>query len=575
MTLPPYNNQEVTVRQSDIGVAAVLELLAEGLIWPPEQSNGALIHRCAMCAACRRQKQLQEQPKEQDRKQRRRVSIFHLSMQIIGRKSGRSSTAAAAYRAGVRIVDERTGEVHDYTPKGRSNVRDKFILAPEYAPAWMRDRSALWNAVERIEKRKDAQLCREFEVSLPHELPEQERRRLLVEFVETEFVSLGMVADVAMHKPGKEGDRRNEHGHVLLTMRDIVGDGFGNKNRDWNRWNDADHIETWRSRWAHRVNLALEAHGISGRIDHRSYMRQALASGDDVLLANLPTVHLGPKASAMERHGDVTVPGNLNREVKAFNLEAERLRRAIREDANQSVAPEQSITPSKSRMPNRKDQLRVQLQDVLGLPNPPSTAEARDAVRKRRDELLTIPSQRINQSGAYTAASRRAYVAMKDMKALGQRRDELQARGRKLQAQAKQNLEAMRWRQTHPVRAWLHDLGIVTLPIATVSGSQDELRRAWDQARKEDEQLRLRLEAAQREQRETSSLRKQLQAEIWQEANAEVREMAARLDQAELLLADLQRIVEAEQRTWKLEALPIARQPDTDHDAVPTRRPTP
>lgn len=503
------------------------------------------------------------------------MSIFHLSMQIIGRKSGRSSTAAAAYRAGVRIVDERTGEVHDYTPKGKSGIRDKFILAPENAPAWMRDRSTLWNAVERIEKRKDAQLCREFEVSLPHELPEGERRRLLVEFVEAEFVSLGMVADVAIHKPGNEGDRRNEHAHVLLTMRGIVGDGFGNKNRDWNRWNDADHIENWRSRWALRVNQALEAHGFSERIDHRSFLRQAQATGDDVGLANLPTVHLGPQASAMERRGKGTVPGDLNREVKIFNLEAERVRRANREEAKRSYAPALTIPLRESKAPNRGGQLQIQLREVLGLANLPSAAEVRDVIRKRRDDLLTIPSQRIKENEALSAVSQRARMATREMQDLNQRRDELQARGRRLQDQADQDAAAAQWRQAHPMRAWLHDMGILTSPVAAIAGSHDELLRTWDQARKENEQVRLRLEVVQREQREASWSREQLHARIRQEATREVRELSERLDQAELLLADLQRIEETEQQTRELGAVPLTRIPDTDRDGEPHWRPRP
>lgn len=503
------------------------------------------------------------------------MSIFHLSMQIIGRKSGRSSTAAAAYRAGVRLVDERRGEVHDYTAKGKGGVRDRFILAPEFAPAWMRDRSALWNAVERIEKRKDAQLCREFEVSLPCELPHEERRRLLTEFVEAEFVSLGMVADVAMHKPGKEGDRRNEHAHVLLTMRSIVGDGFGNKNRDWNRWNDADHIENWRSRWAQHVNQALEAHGISERINHRSFLRQGLATGDDVGLANLPTVHLGPQASALERRGVVTVPGSLNREVAIFNLEAERLRRAIWDEARRSDAPAQDIARRESKVPNRKEQLWTQLHAVLGPASFACAAEAHDAIRKRRDELLAIPSQRINDNEAIAAAIRREYMVAKEIKNLNLRRGELQSLGHKLQAQAMRNAAVRKWRQIHPVQAWLHDIRILTLPAAAIPGSQDELRRAWEQAKQEDEQVRLRFEVRQREMREASWLREQLQAKIRQEANSEVQALSARLDLADALLADLERIEEIEQQARNQATILAARKPDVDRDDESHQRRTP
>lgn len=251
------------------------------------------------------------------------MSIFHLSAQIIGRSSGRSSTAAAAYRAGMRIVDDQTGETHDFARK--LGVRESFVLVPDNAPGWMLDRAALWNRVETVERRKDAQLAREVEVALPHELPHEQRRSLLAAFVAEEFVRHGMVADVALHAPGREGDRRNEHAHIMLTLRRIDGVGFGQKAREWN---DPALVEHWRESWARRVNAALEEAAISERVDHRSYARQALAVGHDVGMANLGTVHLGPQASAAERRGVRTVPGDLNREVRVVNLELERARRS-------------------------------------------------------------------------------------------------------------------------------------------------------------------------------------------------------------------------------------------------------
>ncbi|MCR6662646.1 MAG: MobA/MobL family protein [Luteimonas sp.] len=251
------------------------------------------------------------------------MAIFHLSAQIIGRSNGRSATAAAAYRSGVRIADERTGEIHDFTRK--SGVRESFIVAPESAPSWMLDRDRLWNAVEASERRKDSQLAREVEVSLPHELTAENRRNLLLGFVQDEFVSRGMIADVAMHAPSRAGDRRNEHAHIMLTLREIDGDGFGKKAREWN---DSELVEQWRRAWAQRVNQALSDNQIAERVDHRSYERQAVAAGHDTALSNLATIHLGPRASGMERRGKRTAPGDLNREIGVINLELERARRA-------------------------------------------------------------------------------------------------------------------------------------------------------------------------------------------------------------------------------------------------------
>jgi hypothetical protein len=293
-----------------------------------------------MCATRRRQKQKWKQGK--------RVSIFHLAAQVIGRSSGRSATAAAAYRAAARIEDERTGEVFDFTRK--CGVHETFILAPDAAPDWMRDRSQLWNAVEAAEGRKDAQLAREIEVSLPFELSHEQRRAVLLEFIHDEFTSLGMVADCAMHAPGNQGDKRNEHAHIMLTLRHVEVDGFGNKAREWN---NRELVEKWRESWARRVNAALEKHGIEARVDHRSFERQAKASGDELLQAPLGTVHLGAHASAMERRGVHTAPGDINREVRIYNLEWERAKRTSPESLR-AAELRQAAALSKLQALNRK-----------------------------------------------------------------------------------------------------------------------------------------------------------------------------------------------------------------------------
>src|SRR5690349_10217359 len=116
---------------------------------------------------------------------------YRLSAQVIGRSTGRSATGAAAYRAACRIEDERTGRIRDYTRKG--GVLHTEILAPENAPDWMRDRAKLWNAIERAEKRKDAQLCREILLKLPHELTREQQIELVREFVRDQCVAPGMI----------------------------------------------------------------------------------------------------------------------------------------------------------------------------------------------------------------------------------------------------------------------------------------------------------------------------------------------------------------------------------------------
>lgn len=232
------------------------------------------------------------------------MAIYHASFQIIKRSSGRSATAASAYRSGTRIVDERTGEIHDYTK--RSGVDATLIMLPEGAPSWMYQRDELWNAVELQEKRKDAQLSRELNLALPIELSAGQSRELVREYAQSAFVKRGMVVDIAMH----DVDGKNPHAHIMLTMRDIEGDGFGKKNRDWN---DRKLLESWREEWAERTNRKLARHDHEERIDHRSYERQGSA--------RVPTRHMGPKASAMEARGIKTERGDRNRMILALQRE--------------------------------------------------------------------------------------------------------------------------------------------------------------------------------------------------------------------------------------------------------------
>ena len=160
------------------------------------------------------------------------MAIYHVSGKIISRSGGRSAVAAAAYRSAEKLFDERIGVFHDYSNKA-DDVLYKEILKPENAPEWVMDREKLWNEVERVEKRKDAQLAREFVVSLPKELNLEQNIELGKEFVKKEFVSLGMIADVCIHD-GKYHGESQPHMHVMLTLREISEEGFGKKVREWN-----------------------------------------------------------------------------------------------------------------------------------------------------------------------------------------------------------------------------------------------------------------------------------------------------------------------------------------------------
>ncbi len=197
------------------------------------------------------------------------MAIYHFDASVISRSKGRSATAAAAYRTAEVINDHRTGEVHDYTRKG--GVLHTEIIAPDTAPAWVQDRAALWNAVEQVERRKDAQVAREVRVALPSALTTEQNADLVRSFVREQFVDRGMIADVAIHAPGREGDQRNHHAHIMLTTREVGPEGFGAKNRDWNA---KERLVDWRQSWAEHVNDTLERHNIHERVDHRTLVAQ-------------------------------------------------------------------------------------------------------------------------------------------------------------------------------------------------------------------------------------------------------------------------------------------------------------
>ncbi|WP_299656810.1 MobQ family relaxase [uncultured Jannaschia sp.] len=197
------------------------------------------------------------------------MAIYHLRASVISRSQGRSATASAAYRAAERIADLRTGLVFDYAARG--GVDHAEILAPSHAPDWVQDRSELWNRVEAAETRKNSQVAREVRVALPAELSHDQRVELVRDFAQAQFVDRGMVADIALHAPGRAGDERNHHAHILLTTREVDAEGFTAKNRDWNK---VEVLEGWREAWARDTNRALERADIAERVDHRTLVAQ-------------------------------------------------------------------------------------------------------------------------------------------------------------------------------------------------------------------------------------------------------------------------------------------------------------
>ena len=218
------------------------------------------------------------------------MAIFHFSAKVIGRAAGRSAVAAAAYRAGERLHDERLDRDHDF--RAKSGVEHNEIMLPEGAPERFSDRETLWNEVEGCEKRKDAQLAREVEFSIPREMSKVDGIELARDFVQSEFVDRGMIADLNVHWDTGADGQPKPHAHVMLTMREVSEDGFGQKVREWNR---TELVEQWRERWADHVNARLAELDIDARIDHRSLAAQ----GIDLE----PQDKIGPAASRMGERG--------------------------------------------------------------------------------------------------------------------------------------------------------------------------------------------------------------------------------------------------------------------------------
>ena len=199
------------------------------------------------------------------------MAIYHLHVKVISRKAGQSAVASAAYRSASRLRDNRLDRDQDFSAK--RGVVHSEVLLPENAPDIWEDRERLWNDVEAFEVRKDAQLAREVEFAIPREMTQAQGIELALDFAQQEFVDQGMIADLNVHWDIGEDGMPKPHAHVMLTMRSVDENGFGQKVRDWNR---TEMVERWRERWAEHVNERLAELDIDARIDHRSLEAQGI-----------------------------------------------------------------------------------------------------------------------------------------------------------------------------------------------------------------------------------------------------------------------------------------------------------
>ena len=216
------------------------------------------------------------------------MAIYHFQAQVIKRSAGKSAVAASAYRSGEKIVEARTGDVHNYNNK--KGIAYSNIFTPDNAPAWTKNRASLWNAVEFKERRVDAQLAKEVMVALPAELSLEQNKELVKEFVNQAFVEKGMIADVNIHIDNP----KNPHAHIMLTMREINKNGFGLKQRDWN---NPKNLFGQRKLWEELGNTHLAIAGKEPNMCSYSLKTQGIDKE--------PQIHLGQSVTAMIDKGKI------------------------------------------------------------------------------------------------------------------------------------------------------------------------------------------------------------------------------------------------------------------------------
>ena len=268
--------------------------------------------------------------------------------------------AAAAYCSATRILDRQTGQMHDFRRK--KGVIHSEIIAPIGAPLWVYDREELWNQAEAAEnnstRRATATTGREFRLALPFELDADDRLAAIREFADFIVHSYGVVVDFSIHAPDVHGDKRNFHVHLLTSDRVLTGAGFAKKARELNIANGGrSAIQGIREKWAEIANRHLEAAGVKCRVDCRSNAARGI---DD-----LPSVHLGPMASGMERRGEASERGAVNRRIEHLNAlrqknmeksatrDDSKMREVLKEDRRERLTSSEMLIKAKAQAEER------------------------------------------------------------------------------------------------------------------------------------------------------------------------------------------------------------------------------
>lgn len=269
------------------------------------------------------------------------IKSLHTHVDIVTRSKGASVIAKAAYNARDKLQDEYYGKTHDYSKK--TDLVFSKIFLPEHIPKEFSNREYLWNEVEKIEKSKNSQLARNLLFELPRELNEQDRIKLISEFIEENFTSKGMIADCSIHNPMASDHEEQPHAHILLTLREMDSEGkwkpkcrkeyildengekiklksgnYKSRKVNLNDWNEPDKAKEWRENFSKKANEYLARNNINKRIDPRTFKEQGREE--------LPQIHLGTSSYQMEKKGIQTERGNQNRKIIALNLEFKKLK---------------------------------------------------------------------------------------------------------------------------------------------------------------------------------------------------------------------------------------------------------
>ena len=287
-----------------------------------------------------------ENTKIVNRKERNKLEIknLHTHVDIVSRSKGHSVIAKAAYNARDKLRDEYYVKVHDYSKK--DDLVFSKIFLPEHIPKEFSNREYLWNEVEKIEKSKNSQLARNLLFELPRELNEQDRIKLISEFIEENFTSKGMIADCNIHNPPASDNEEQPHAHILLTLREIDEKGnwkpkcrkeyildenggkiklksgnYKSRKVNLNDLNEPDKAKEWRENFSKKANEYLARNNINKMIDPRTFEEQGREE--------LPQIHLGTSSYQMEKKGIQTERGNQNRKIIALNLEFRKLKEEL------------------------------------------------------------------------------------------------------------------------------------------------------------------------------------------------------------------------------------------------------